>query len=50
MQLTIILSKEVDTVEQGQKFYDVVKVKLERHPEIKMQGKMFVPIVPVNTE
>jgi len=38
MQLIITLIKEVDTAEQGQLLYELVKQRLADHPKVKVQG------------
>jgi len=48
MLLTIILSKEVDTVEQGQQFYALVKEKVEGIAGVNIQGNISVPAESVN--
>jgi len=38
MQLTIILTKEVEDIEMAQRLVDIIKIKLVDHPEIKMSS------------
>lgn len=38
MYLTIALRKEVDTEEQGQVLFDIVKNKLAEHPDVTITG------------
>ncbi len=38
MRLTITLSKEVDTEEQGQQLYEIVKQQYIAQPDIKVSG------------
>lgn len=38
MQLVITLRKEVPDRDQGKEIFDLVKEKLEDHPEIKVTG------------
>lgn len=40
MQLIIILRKEVETQEQGQALYDIVKEQYVENPEIDVKGSI----------
>jgi len=46
MFLTIVLRKEVETVEQGQTLVDIVKTKLADHPEIQISGSCSEQLKP----
>ena len=40
MKLVIILSKEVETAEQGQQLFDIVKARYAEQPDIKVIGNV----------
>jgi len=40
MLLIVILSKEIESQEEGQQLYDIVKAQYVNQPDIKVEGKV----------